>query len=82
MADSQDPRAQVPVRAGDVVRLQDEDYRYGRGPLVVRVLAIHNVQKFPDGIWVFLRGMQLRSDGSEVGERDVLVSMVALRRQH
>jgi hypothetical protein len=69
-----------PVAAGDVLQLRDEDYRYGRGPLTLRVSAVHTVQRLADGPWVFLRGTELAPDGRELAQRDVLVRVAALRR--
>ena len=68
-----------PVHPGDVLHLHDEDYRYGRGALTLRVTAVHHVQRLPDGPWVFLRGTELAADGRELDERDVLVRAAALR---
>jgi hypothetical protein len=73
-------RFRLPVR-GDILRLGDEDYKFGRGPLTLRVMLVHEVRQMTDGPWLFLRGTSLRADGSEIEQRDVLVSVAALRRQ-
>src|SRR2546430_17683657 len=65
----------VPVNIGDILNLRDDEYRYGRGPLALRVLDIHSVRRLPDGPWVFLRGMRLDARGRDVEQRDVLVSL-------
>ena len=75
-------RAQPPGRrlvdVGDVLHLRDEDYRYGSGHLVLRVLVVHDVRRLPDGLWIFLRGMEIGRDGRDVEQRDVLVRVGAL----
>ena len=70
----------IPVRPGEVLRLREEDYMYGLGPLTLRVTAVHHVQRLPDGPWVFLRGVELAWCGRELDERDVLVRAAALGR--
>jgi hypothetical protein len=69
------------VAVGDVVRVEEPDYRYGAGPLLLRVTAVGGVQREPDGAWLNLRGYQLRSDGRETGlpERYALVRVAAIR---
>ena len=74
------PPTNLPLRVGAVLYLRDDDYRYGRGPLTVRVMALHDVRHYPDGLWLFLRGMALATDGREVEQRDVLVRVTALGR--
>lgn len=68
-----------PVRSGDVLVLRDEDYLFGQGDLLLRVVVLHEVRQLRDGAWVFLRGMQLRADGTGEKQRDVLVRGEALR---
>ena len=68
------------VTVGDVLHLRDQDYRYGTGHLILRVTALHHVRRCADGPWVFLRGTALAADGTELDQRDVLVSVAALRR--
>ena len=70
--------ARPPVEVGDVLHLRDEDYRYGRGRLVLRVLAVHDVRRFPDGLWVFVSGTEIGRGGRETEQRDVLVRVAAL----
>jgi hypothetical protein len=73
-----------PARPGDVLALKDEDYLFGQGDLVLRVEVIHEVRQFKDGPWVFLRGLELRSDGNARRRCDVLVRGAAMylrRRQ-
>jgi hypothetical protein len=70
------------VRVGDVIRVEEADYCYGRGRLTMRVTAIGtNMARFPKLEWVRLRGVELRSDGSDGEQRDVLVRVAALRNE-
>jgi hypothetical protein len=68
-----------PVRRGDVLVLRDEDYLFGHGVLLMRVLAVHEVRQVWGGPWVFLRGLELRTDGNGRRLRDVLVRSHALQ---
>ncbi|WP_432993727.1 hypothetical protein [Dactylosporangium sp. CA-233914] len=58
-----------------VLHLTEADYRYGTGPLTLRV---HGINRDPALIdkgepWYHLRGVQLRADGSIGPARDVWV---------
>jgi hypothetical protein len=70
-----------PIQAGDVVKLNEPDYMYGRGPLILRVTKVGRVQPLRDGEWLDLEGVELRPDGTQLGQeaREVLVRMTALR---
>jgi hypothetical protein len=70
-----------PALVGKVLRVAEDDYLYGRGRLILRVTAVYNVQIYSSGRWVFLRGMELRASGSELGERNALVRLSAIRGQ-
>ena len=72
--------AEPPVRVGQVLRLAEEDYRFGIGPLTLRVTGLLHVQELSDGPWLYLRGVTIRWDGSEGEPRQVLVRLAALRR--
>jgi hypothetical protein len=68
------------IQVGDIIHIEEADYCYGRGPLTVRVTAIGaNLTRFPKLEWVRLRGVELRSDGSDGEQRLVLVRVKALR---
>ena len=41
--------AELPVAVGDVLVLAEEDYRFGIGPLTLRVTALLHVQQLTDG---------------------------------
>lgn len=68
-----------PVRPipGQVIRVDEKDYLYGIGELVLRVTAVA-VQ--PEGEWLRVVGVEIRRNGSDGPERDVMVRMSALSR--
>jgi hypothetical protein len=70
-----------PVAVGDVIRLAEPDYMYGRGPLILRVTEVSTLERHPDGLWLHARGMELWADGSEktTQTRPALVRVAALR---
>jgi len=71
--------AQPPVRVGDVLQLSEEDYRFGVGPLTIRVTALLQVQHLAEGPWLYLRGIPIGWNGQEGEPRQVLVRLSALR---
>lgn len=68
------------VPAGTILQLDETDYRYGVGPLTLRVAAVLHVQQLADGPWVYLRGVTVRWDGRDGEQRQVLVRAAALTR--
>lgn len=68
-----------PVRVGQVLRLAEEDYRFGTGQLTLRVTGLLHVQHLDDGPWLNLRGITIRWDGGDGESRQVLVRLSALR---
>jgi hypothetical protein len=68
------------VQPGDVIRIPEAHYRYGFGTLVIRVEEIGPAQRFPDGEWLTVRGMQIAWNGAELGRRQVLVRWRHLTR--
>ena len=69
------------VQPGQVLTLAEADYLYGRGDLVLRVAAVGDVERLPDGEWLPVRGVQLGRDGTELREREVRVRVAALTRR-
>jgi hypothetical protein len=71
------------LRVGDVVDVEDRDYKYGTGRLIMRVTQIGGEQRAADGDWVELDGLELRPDGSQFGvqPRHASVRVAALRNQ-
>jgi hypothetical protein len=55
-----------PPKPGDVIRVEEPDYMYGVGPLILRVTAVGNVAQLTDGPWIDLLGIPLRTDGSQL----------------
>ena len=68
------------MRVGDVLRLSEEDYRFGVGPLTIRVTALLHVQYLQDGPWLYLQGTPIRWDGKDADQRQILVRLSALLR--
>jgi hypothetical protein len=77
------PRASRPVtpRPGDVLKIQEENYRYGLGELVLRVTQVRSVRQLADGEWLTVVGVQLAWNGSDLEEREVLVRLNSLVRR-
>ena len=73
-------RRTSPVGAGDVIRVGAADYRFGTGPLVLRVIEVYGLLHTGDGWWVDLEGIELHQDGRPVGvdTRPALVRVSAL----
>lgn len=69
---SQDPAGSV--KPGEVVALKDEDYKYGIGPLNLRILRVRDdLSAYYDGEWIWLEGVELNPDGSAGPFRQALV---------
>lgn len=71
------------LEIGDVIDLEDRDYKYGTGRLILRVTTIGSRQRTADGDWVDLDGLALRPDGTQldVHPRHAAVRVTALRNQ-
>ncbi|MFY1674084.1 hypothetical protein ACN27G_29730 [Plantactinospora sp. WMMB334] len=69
------------LKLGDVTEAGDRDYKYGTGPLILRVPRIGDRQHTADGEWLDLDGLELRSDGPQVEPqpRHAEVRVAALR---
>ena len=65
---------------GDVLHLGDEDYRFGVGPLILRVTEVLQMQRLSDGPWLAVRGVTITWDGRDGDERQVLVRLDASLR--
>ena len=66
------------MRVGLVVRLAEDDYRFGLGTLVLRVEAVHGVRHLDDGPWLAVRGVQIFDGRDGPVREEVLVRMSAL----
>ena len=69
------------VAAGDVVHIDEGDYMYGTGPLVLRVTAVGEPQQVNGERWLHLRGHQRFHTGVDTPERFALVRADAIRIQ-
>jgi hypothetical protein len=47
------------VRIGQLIEVDEDQYRYGRGPLRLRVTGIGDRFSDPAGSWIRLRGWKL-----------------------
>lgn len=63
---------------GRTLQLGEDDYRFGLGPLTLRVTSIIHLQQLTDGLWLYVRGVQARPDGREGEQRQVLIRVAAL----
>ncbi len=62
------------VQVGDVVEIPEAHYLYGTGALTLRVTAVGaDLEKYPSLEWVGLQGIEIRWDGSDGEERQVMV---------
>ena len=68
------------IRIGETIHVPEADYCYGYGTLTLRVTAIDaTAVQLPALEWVWVRGIEIRWNGVEAGERSVLVRVTALR---
>ncbi len=67
------------VKVGQVIRVPEEHYCYGRGMLTLRVTAV-DPSPHPNLEWLRVMGVEIGSDGSDGKERTVLVRVSALPR--
>lgn len=77
---SQEPQPQA-VTAGDVLRFEEDDYCFGRGPLTLRVSSVGETQPLYGEPWIALSGVALRHDGTDGDARQVLVRLAAFSRR-
>ncbi len=66
--------------AGHVLTLAEPDYRYGVGPLRLRVERVdrRHPTTYEGETWFPVEGVQLRADGAELRHRAVLVRAARL----
>jgi len=65
-------------RPGDVLKIHEDNYRYGVGELVLRVTAIGGALRLDDGDWLTVVGIQIAWNGADVGELQVAVRLSRL----
>jgi len=65
----------VTTPAGNVIRLSESDYCFGQGPLTIRLDHIDraNPVRYAGDTWYRVEGMQVATNGAEIGRREVLV---------
>ncbi|MEV1285919.1 hypothetical protein [Micromonospora sp. NPDC049679] len=68
-----------PVAVGDVIRISEADYCYGRGELHLRVTHVPAGADLPGLEWINLLGVELRWDGTDGRHRQALIRVAALR---
>lgn len=47
---------------GRVLNIDENDYKFGKGPLKLRIQAVLNESELPDGTWLYVRGLEIRWD--------------------
>jgi hypothetical protein len=69
------------LKVGDVIEVNEPDYKYGTGKLILRVTRLGRRMRESDGEWLDLEGMPLRPDGTQLAHqpRPVLVRVNAVR---
>lgn len=63
----------------DVIRVPEADYAYGLGVLTLRVTHV-DPDPHPNLEWLRVAGTEIRWDGTDGRQRDVLIRVSALRR--
>lgn len=66
------------LRRGQVLRVGEEDYRFGLGVLSLRVLAVSGVRELDDGPWLVVRGVQMWDGRDGPLREEVLIRLAAL----
>ena len=74
------PDARRESSAGHVLTLAEADYRYGLGPLRLRVDSVdrRHPATYEGEVWFPVEGVQLRADGAQLRHRTVLVRAARL----
>lgn len=52
------------VTVGATIRVSADAYRFGRGPLTLRITEVLGVGRFEGALWAELRGHELNPDGT------------------
>lgn len=65
----------VEQRRGVVLRVAEADYRFGAGPLVLRIehIDVEHPAEFDGELWYRVRGVSVGWDGADRGRCDVLI---------
>lgn len=80
MIESDAHQARTPDPPQRIVVLAEHDYRFGIGPLILRIQRIDrtNPMHYDGEDWVTVHGAELRRDGVDLGQRVVLVRAARL----
>jgi hypothetical protein len=72
-----------PLATGDVLSLKPEDYKFGRGPITVRITAVIGTIRYPDGPYLQVLAIPLVPSGPDVRPRFLCVrqAVVATARR-
>jgi hypothetical protein len=72
-----------PLATGDVLSLKPEDYKFGRGPITVRVTEVIGTIQYPDGPYLQVLAIPLAPSGPDTRPRFLCVrqAVVATARQ-
>jgi hypothetical protein len=68
------------LRRGQLLRVGEDDYRFGLGVLTLRVLAVLGVRELDDGPWLAVRGVQVWNGCDGPLREEVLIRVAALQR--
>jgi hypothetical protein len=61
--------AMTTLKVTDVIDVGERDYMYGTGRLILRITKTGGRQRLPDGEWLDPEGLELRPDGTQIGQR-------------
>ncbi len=69
----------LPIKVGDTITAEEPDRYCGSGDVMLRVTSVP-AEHLPSGSdWIQLTGVEIASNGNEVGARPALVRTAALR---
>lgn len=69
------------LQVGDVIQVDEQDYKYGTGRLVLRITRLGERVRMADGEWLNVEGLTLRPDGTPIEQRprEALVRVAAVK---
>jgi hypothetical protein len=68
------------VLPGELLRIPEAHYLYGRGELVLRVTRTGAAVALTDGDWLAVTGIPVAWNGTDLPEREVLLRVAYLQR--
>ncbi|MER5336525.1 hypothetical protein [Micromonospora sp. NPDC002717] len=54
----------MPLAVGATIRVPDDAYRFGEGPLTLRITEVLSIGPFEGRVWAEVRGHELTPDGT------------------